>query len=568
MTFIKQILRAPVQLIAFMLLLSLSSSILCMATSSYIEINGQAELIRSRYITIAVPNWGFVIEEIREIKGDSTLVYQKKLDSVVAEAMKVVRELDYVTCIDERTVFSAYIPNTEALIAKDIGYLGTTIQIDKPYDIAIFVGTIKEERQDTIMEVETSISFNSSYEVPDVLKINQYLKPGKRYIICGSYVKSNGIDSAWLKIGSNEEYPLYAELLDGETIEEFLASDRGKDWKESIIPMCEITQQSVQVMTTEYLSSVLLFYTQDANIIDGRIFSQEEYENHEKVCIISSAYAVKNNLNVGDSLPMQFYDTGYFCNPFVTNYEDVWQVREYTVDIPLNPLEEYKIIGIYQSPGATLDKYTFSSNTVFIPGNTVEFTRYPYNTESENVITRVEKTQLIDSIVIQNEDVEVFQSEMERLGYQNAFLYFDQSNGSIGEGATKAMMKNALYLLILGIVLFGVASLLTTFLYSYWCNQSVRTMRFCGESQKNVTMKLLLGILGIAIPSMIVSAFMGGAFFQTFYQNVLGSERVGTYSFITIILVILVEILVICVMELIFAKKTLSRKLIGERKEL
>ena len=90
------------------------------------------------------------------------------------------------------------------------------------------------------------------------------------------------------------------------TAEEFFASPEGADWSE-LKKQTEIQYQSVPIIGTDFLESMYLFHQQEAYLIEGKTFSEEDYQNGTEVCIISETIAKESGLKVGDSIDLSFY---------------------------------------------------------------------------------------------------------------------------------------------------------------------------------------------------------------------------------------------------------------------
>ena len=86
------------------------------------------------------------------------------------------------------------------------------------------------------------------------------------------------------------------------SVEDFLRSEAGTLWRDTILPFCQTNYESANVILTNDINSILWFNTGDAAIIEGRSFEAPEYANGEDVCLVSAAYAMKNGLSVGDSI--------------------------------------------------------------------------------------------------------------------------------------------------------------------------------------------------------------------------------------------------------------------------
>ncbi len=89
----------------------------------------------------------------------------------------------------------------------------------------------------------------------------------------------------------------------------FLQSDAGAVWRDEIIPLCQRNHESVGVLLTDNVDSLLLFNDGSASMLDGRKFSASEYAGGDAVCLVSAAYASKNALSVGDRINLDLYQS-------------------------------------------------------------------------------------------------------------------------------------------------------------------------------------------------------------------------------------------------------------------
>ena len=205
-------------------------------------------------------------------------------------------------------------------------------------------------------------------------------------------------------------------------MEEFLDSEEGQVWRDVIIPMAEVNQQSATVMLVEDLDYLHAFNSGKAIIVDGRKIDASEFVRGDKVCVVSSAYADYAGLSVGDTLNLDFYDTGYFLTSAkIENWDAT--VSEFVMTH--NPLqesnrigyeEEYTIVGIYSAPEYEYGTTSFYADTIFVPKASV-----PNAEEYEDP-----SLPLLNSVVLMNGTTEEFEAYMESQGFGGYYTYFDQ----------------------------------------------------------------------------------------------------------------------------------------------
>ena len=111
----------------------------------------------------------------------------------------------------------------------------------------------------------------------------------------------------------------------------------------------KVINSSLNVYAVSDISSLYFFHQQEVYITEGRLFTDEEYDNQEKVCIVSELFAKKMNLSIGDTIPLQVS-----VGEGVSYYESYWAGTGFTYE------DEYTIVGI---TNANLE----FNNNVYIP---------------------------------------------------------------------------------------------------------------------------------------------------------------------------------------------------------
>ena len=177
-------------------------------------------------------------------------------------------------------------------------------------------------------------------------------------------------------VESMDEEDLCMARLDG-TVEEFLEDPANEEWKR-IIETNRLAQSCVPILGTDNLESMYLFTNSQASILEGRFFSQEEYDSGAKVCILSSTLAEASGIQVGDTIPIsQFwcvdeskgmtdYSTDLSATDGKLNNPTVGHVGADTEFITRD--ETFTVVGIYRQRNEwNIGSYDLTPNTVFIP---------------------------------------------------------------------------------------------------------------------------------------------------------------------------------------------------------
>ena len=417
------------------------------------------------------------------------------------------------------------------------------------------------------------------------------LQVGQRYILAGEFDRSQRIlhDSMeesghpWLNnfgmdffrngtgygMGgystheSDGRYQINDAQLVGPTIaridcnlEEFLEKPENADW----VRLME-DQQTVQhcfpVLGTEALETLHCFVNQDAAIVAGRFFTEEEYASAERVCILNESVAMDAGIGVGDSITMSQYlchNYGYYqTNHSVFMHATDGMLNNPTVgEFQPNTVfgtedEVFTVVGLYRLRNEWSDgSYAITPNTIFIPKgaqmegafgglySTTEMVREKLDGTTEIYTAHNEGAAygIYLSIKLKNGCVEDFEAEIEDTKFAGQFLTFDQGFGKIQQSLndiSSAAMK------LFGLVTAGWLLLLALYalLYQGYQRQNLGIMRSLGASPK-LAGKYLFGSgmtvagIGIVVGTLLAGSVLGAVQAELFRHS-FGME-ISKYS--------------------------------------
>ena len=311
-------------------------------------------------------------------------------------------------------------------------------------------------------------------------------------------------------------WPYYAEY-EGEW-RDYLASEDGRVWREEIIPDCERNHASVGVILTDNIDHLYAFNTGAASILEGRRISLEEYESGANVCLVSAAYAKLNSLAVGDSIRLDYYDTGCVETEYGLGTHNgklgmTIQRAPLSDETHLNIQEEYQIVGIYTAPEWQPGLHSFHADTIFVPRQSVP-----------NVERRTENSPtMLNSIVIENGSIDAFEAHMAANDKAGAYLYFDQ--GYTEAAATvQTLIDNAMRLMMVGIAMFLLASMLFLLLFARRVSAVMRSMRLLGVPKKGVWLESL----GMLVMQESIAVLLGNGLAVILYDRITAQFLSGT----------------------------------------
>lgn len=288
------------------------------------------------------------------------------------------------------------------------------------------------------------------------------------------------------------------------SVEDFLRSEAGTLWRDTILPFCQTNYESANVILTNDINSILWFNTGDAAIIEGRSFEAPEYANGENVCLVSATYAMKNGLSVGQELELDLYRSQI-------RTRTVFQSSSAVEMVPANihePCKEqnrlgikknYRIVGIYSAPEFETGEISFYADTIFIPKASVP------NAANYEVLG----SRLLYSVILENGKMPEFETAMGARDCGGLFAYYDQDYNVLAE-TLDVMRGNALRMLWIGSALFALAAALFLLLFFRQTADPARKLRLLGVSAKRVRrQRCLAAVLLIALACVLGAA--GGA---------------------------------------------------------
>lgn len=291
--------------------------------------------------------------------------------------------------------------------------------------------------------------------------------------------------------------------------QDFLNTEAGAVWKDTIIPWTQACQNSAALILTDNLNAIYNFNTGAASILKGRAFTQEEYDSGSSVCLVSAAFARHNGLSVGDVITAELYDTGmaeheiYVGNAFGGYYDYVYLRKPLTEDAKIGTEQSYEIIGIYTAPEFAGGQYNFNADSIFVPKKSVENARQ-YEEPS---------IAYLNSLVLKNGTKEAFELYMAEQGMPGCYVYLDMQFEE-ALPALEAMADNALRLMAIGVSAFLLVCAVSFYLMQSRMKSVVSGARRIGLGRRAIWKQTaavfsMLSIAAVALGSLLAMAAFG-----------------------------------------------------------
>lgn len=309
-----------------------------------------------------------------------------------------------------------------------------------------------------------------------------------------------------------------------------------------IIEQYNMALHSFPVIGTQNLESMYVFLKNQATIVDGRTFSQEDYDNANKVCIISESVANDAGLKVGDTVTF---------NQFLVpkNYEDgnysLSDDGDGAINNPAighNPFsyglamenESFTIAGIYRLENEWEDSsFSITPNTIFVPqasqleggfgGPSYDYeemvTSFHYEDGSEESVMVTEPQTLVAnngvigiymSIILENGKMDAFNEAIQNTDLANrVFLTFDQGYAAAQE-SIHAVVESAAKLFLATAAGWVLLVALYVLLYQAREHRNLGIMRSVGTKPKQARQYLFVsGLIPSAIGTTIGALLSG-----------------------------------------------------------
>lgn len=508
--------------------------------------------------------------------------------------------MDSVTAVRNHTLSAASSASFHPIVGlnKDLSWV--TNGTMQPYNHTVVCGTVTriasldsklclvmkpeafllvpEEYEVAAGIVEYVREFSVEFDLSAAPELKDYFRTGERYVICGAFcpvdygsmygehvnLTSRMVNYLILPGRVSEEdgmlmghLPIYpSDLPDGALYEpysfpaaEALTGDAAsffedtphEIWRE-YRETWEKQQHSLPVIGTEHLESVFLFLTGDAEIIDGRSFTEEEYETGAKSVILSEAIVKRAGLSVGDSITIR----QYLCegDPVLDTNESTMprggrrsgtsilavsgaSLNNPSIDMlnmqtAYGPEEAFTLVGVYRLTSDWSRKtYAFTPNTVFIPRAAQidgAFARIPAEGGPDIY-------GIYLSIELKNGHVDEFQTALADSPYAGQFYTYDQGFEAVQRNINGLSLTS---LRLFVIAAFGWILFLILFLLLYQAAQrrTLGTMRSLGMRPPGTARYLFLSGGGVAAAGVAVGTILSAVALR-FIQNRILSDMLS-----------------------------------------
>ncbi|MBE7003540.1 MAG: FtsX-like permease family protein [Ruminococcaceae bacterium] len=567
----KRLLRKPGTTVLWLVLTALMAAFLTTAAALSISASRLASSLDESHTAIAVRTNRAVT---RRIEGGQ-YVWDTSERVLTQEDKDWLESLDSVKAVRVHALCGGTSPDFEPLLGLKREFSWRGSGDETAYFNAIFAGTVVSVRSlganvtqlgvateevcalhpeySPVLYTQSPDNVNylivKSYyqqgKAPEGDVMADYFREGERYILSGELYAARSelmlgmsgsvwtptlylfapIEQDGMLVGDATGFPL-AQRLDGDA-ETFIASH--PIWQEYRDAL-ERQLHSLPVVGTERLESLYMFVKNDARIIEGRSFTQEEYETGARVMVISEGEAQKHGVSVGDTVRMSQFRCDHAWNDStdlhawtgMLNRPSVGRMKEIR---PEAEGEEFTVVGVYRMTDYWPEgSYDFTADTVFIPRKAQ--ISDAFGPESEDIYGVYLSVELV------NGKLDDFRLAVAQSKFAGQFFAVEQGFEQVQKNLN-GLTFSAQRLLWIAAGAWGIFLLLYLLMYQSAQRRNLGVMRSVGASPREAAGYLFSSGALVAAAGTALGTLLGGVALRAAQNAVLADvlEQVGGSAF-------------------------------------
>lgn len=519
---IRQLFRTKVKTLLFLVLVTLCALLLCIGCNLNYLCRENLKRFEAAFVTMAtveqkplsVTPQGIWDAELQDYRYRNVPEYGETTSLSVLD----MENVEYISGPEKRPYYMAYLPEYK-MLDDDEGMSNSIVVIATPVEDCIPDHAVE-------MKVVEVIDGAYTYNTPNLYFCDHYNKnpemmyAGTNYIMSVLNTSPHNWDSEkpfekpfeWIPNGGPSSGQTYA---DGTPIEnrmpdvsveaiddEFYEKGHDKIW-EAYGEEVHMYYGSAPVTATDDLNLIMPFYKGNAYIEVGRAFEEEDYENGNQVCLLSYAFARRNNIKVGDTINLGLRYANY-----ASSASYLWGYLSLTAEGEVfQPFYEsdYTVVGIYATlPSDTQDwGYDLAYNEIFIPKNSIK------NSDENNIGGFGRLSPYNTAFRIPNGSIDEFMKEWEKQGVDNLELHFYDKGYTKLEAGLAQTERMAFIMVAAGIIMAILVMVFFNHLMITKQKRRTAIERSLGASKAESAKSIMSGILLIAALGCIAGSIAG-----------------------------------------------------------
>ncbi len=517
----KQMLRTPVKAALFFLLMALSAALLAFGMMLLTSTKAQIDRAKEQFTTLATVSQKPNIVETAAVWDAALQTYTNvsvpQYDSIVPLDVLDIEGAPYVSGPEKRPTYGALVEGMQN--TYEFSRLQTWMVVEfTPQEDCVPDHPV---RVDIVRALGGNTSGSTSFAFCDHNNDNPApLEKDKTYIGALMYISGHDLD-----IGYSVEFVPYGGFAE--------ATPESRQYYESFLESFQKLDNTIPVLPTQSLNLLPAYHEDQIVIMEGREIGEEEFREGKAVCMITSAFAQVNGLQVGDILDLPLYFADY-QNPasqmfgYTGAAVNISAIGEKgTCPQPFFE-EQYEIVGTYRyteesiqaMPGAT----EMGRDMVIVPAASVTAP------DENNIIAQGPMLGTTTSFQLKNGTVAQFEEALCQLP-ESQFLQVDYDDNGYEQVAGSLNRVYNTAVLLCGAGCFCTAAIVALLLYFFIVKQKRRTAieRSLGMSKGQCRVSLLSAVLALTV----CASALGGFGSRVVFERVQFAEMNESMAFST-----------------------------------
>ena len=566
---LRQGFRAPRKLAAYFLVTLLVCSFLTIGLNLKQAADSNMEAVLSGFNVMAMPDFKGYIDENGHLAP--TLRESVGYFPCFAENYDIekLRSLAGVQKLDARNQFGACVNNKNGALytrrinsQQSLRCLGMDVlifQLDCSHSIEIPAWTPERDENyyGISIPMKTLWSATGRNDLAQVVVHRDtfgdgfLLEPGKTYIMnLGEFGLSDDVyhRAYLLRVSNRGTYSMKLQEEQGwleenyrpitEYYEGFWDTPMGRYYQQSA-QASDFAGNSLTAITTSDLSMIPAWANGYITLKNGRLFTQEDYDQGNRVCLISQDLLERMDWEIGDTLDLSFYETAYTLsfsvkNQFSTFYPYLYDSLE---DVSSGMATTLPRDHVFDENTFTIIG-TFDGNVYHREENDSDFQRSMHwlmmlvpesavQNQPTPKLSPYHTTLRIEPLMVQKFLAAAQSSglmEEQEYGYQMGLTVDDHGLSKMVAGL-ESLQQISRLTLVLSVVTAGLAVLVLAIVHLLQSRRQVAAMRSLGMRRAPAAMCLLVGILLAGLLGAAAGGAIGGALSARVTQRIVDTAQ-------------------------------------------
>ena len=545
---LKQFVRTPITAAVFLALLAITALLVSGGAAIWARYQAEIKAYEGVFVTVGtvrqLPTHIEVTETWDAFRGGYTRRNRESFSAAIPPSVLDFNSANYIHEPENRPYYGAWRPDLKLFLSREeSGWLYTTYGV-------VEVSPLEDCVPDSPVEVRIERILSTERVLSEVTMYGQGdMQQGDTILFCDHYndspqplyadrtylmvLRSKGAHNPQSFSSSSEYDPMTLAFstqhrADGTSVETDITYRSILEVTDAVHETGEMriwleyaanlnnAMYTIPVLPTNATHLLMPFYHNTAYIVDGEDISKREYEDGDRVCLISEKFAAANGISVGDALRLPLYFADYQNAPMQNNFLEPYMLSERSAILfkwhtppPLNAAgepyrvfsdHEYTVKGIYARADSGNEELELGANTVVIPAASVR------ESDADNIAAHGPMKHTTTTFEIRSGSIETFMENWAKTGSSDLEFEFHDRGYTALQRGLENMRRVSLLLLAVGAAM--ALALAFYFCYVFISRNKMRTAieRMLGYTKRQCAVSVLSGFLLTAVIAIAIGS--------------------------------------------------------------